>query len=100
VSTPPTPSPPPTYFVPGTPVALQNLTNQPKFNGLCGVVSAFDAGCDRYDVLINVDNAVGKRLVKVKAHNLVAQRTPPFDVAQPHRGPNVTQCVGVTHSSR
>jgi hypothetical protein len=51
---------------------LQGLANQPDFNGLCGVVSAFDADCGRYNVMIEIGPNAARKLVKVKAHNIVA----------------------------
>lgn len=66
-------APPQTSFGPGTPVVLQNLANQPGFNGLRGVVSGFDADCERYNVMIEIGPHAARRLVKVKANNLVAQ---------------------------
>merc|ERR1712118_577399 len=44
---------PAAYFKPGTPVVLQGLASQSDFNGLRGVVSAFDADCGRYNVMID-----------------------------------------------
>jgi len=66
-------APPQTSFGPGTPVVLQNLASQPGFNGLRGVVSGFDADCERYNVMIEIGPHAVRRLVKVKASNLVAQ---------------------------
>jgi len=58
------------YLVPGTPVVLQGLANQPDFNGLHGVVNAFDADCGRYNVMIEIGPNAQRRLVKVKSQNL------------------------------
>jgi len=77
----PMPPPPPTCFVPGTPVVLQGLSNQSNFNGLSGVVSSFDADCGRYNVMIEIGPNGAKRLVKVKFQNLIlAQQS---SVSQP-----------------
>jgi len=71
---------PPAYFMPGMHVVLQGLASQPDFNGLRGVVSAFDAECGRYNVMIEIGPNALKRLVKVKCQNLV----PAQPMAQPH----------------
>jgi len=73
VSTPPVPldGPPPAYLTPGTPVVLQGLANQPDFNGLRGVVSAFDANCGRYNIIIEIGPNAARRIVKVKQQNLL-----------------------------
>merc|ERR1712196_57897 len=60
----------PAYFAPGASVVLQGLANQPDFNGLCGIVSAFDAVCGRYNVLIEIGPNARKQMVKVKSSNL------------------------------
>merc|ERR1712124_153875 len=62
---------PPAYFMPGMHVVLQGLASQPDFNGLRGVVSAFDAECGRYNVMIEIGPNALKRLVKVKCQNLI-----------------------------
>jgi hypothetical protein len=60
----------PLPFLPGTPIVLQGLASQPDFNGLHGVVSAFDEECGRYNVMIEIGPNAVKRLVKVKSQNL------------------------------
>lgn len=95
VSTPP--MPPPTHFVPGTPVVLQGLLSQANFNGLPGVVSSFDADCGRYNVMVEVAPNTSRRLVKVKSHNLAAQQ---FAAPQPQCCPHQQQSVVVSHPSK
>jgi len=73
---------PATYFTPGTPVVLQGLASQPDFNGLHGVVSAFDAKCGRYNVMIEIGPNAIRRLVKVKFQNLLLAQ--PSLLPQPH----------------
>jgi len=74
-----------TYFMPGTPVVLQGLSSQPDFNGLHGVVSAFDANCGRYNVMIETGPNAVRRLVKVKFQNLLLAQ--PLLPPQPHGCP-------------
>lgn len=57
-------------FVPGTPVMLTGLANQPDFNGLRGTVSSFDADSSRYNILLDVGPNTTRRMVKVKFQNL------------------------------
>jgi hypothetical protein len=64
-------SPAPPHFMPGTHVVLQGLESQPDFNGLCGIVNAFDAKCGRYNVIIEIGANAIKRMVKVKVQNLL-----------------------------
>jgi len=59
------------YFAPGTSVVLQGLASQPQFNGLHGIVSAFDADTGRYNIMIEIGPNAAKRLVKVKFQNLI-----------------------------
>jgi hypothetical protein len=69
------------YFAPGTSVVLQGLASQPEFNGLRGTVSAFDAACGRYNVMVEFGPNAVKRLVKIKFQNLVPEQ--PMAVPQP-----------------
>jgi hypothetical protein len=86
---PPTQPQGPSYLVPGTPVVLQGLANQPDFNGLQGIVSAFDAECGRYNVMIEIGPNAHRRLVKVKSQNL----QPAQSFAQvPHGSPGQLPC--------
>jgi hypothetical protein len=75
------------YLVPGTPVVLQGLANQPDFNGLHGVVNTFDAECGRYNVMIEIGPNAHRRLVKVKSQNLQPAQSlaqvPPASAGQP-----------------
>jgi hypothetical protein len=89
--------PPPTHFVPGTPVVLQGLLSQANFNGLPGVVSSFDADCGRYNVMVEVAPNTSRRLVKVKSHNLAAQQ---FAAPQPQCCPHQQQPMVVSHPSK
>jgi len=72
-STPPRPPalPAPPQFMPGTHVLLQGLAHQPDFNGLSGIVSAFDVSCGRYNVLIEIGPDRPRQMVKVKFQNLL-----------------------------
>jgi len=83
-SAPPMPpqGPLPACFMPGTSVVLQGLANQPDFNGLPGIVSAFDADCGRYNVMIEIGPNAVRRLVKVKSQNLLLAQS--LFPAQPH----------------
>jgi len=74
-STPPklSSSPAQPQIMPGTHVVLQGLENQPDFNGLCGIVSAFDAKCGRYNIIIEIGANATRRMVKVKFQNLLLQ---------------------------
>jgi hypothetical protein len=92
-STPPFSSsaPPPPQFMPGTHVVLQGLASQPDFNGLSGIVNAFDAKCGRYNVIIETGPNAGRRMVKVKFQNLLAQ---------PPCAPGPVPQQAVSHPSR
>jgi len=83
--------------MPGTPVVLQGLANQPDFNGLHGVVNAFDADCGRYNILIETGPNALKRMVKVKSQNLLAQ---PLLATQPPCFPLVQQSVVLNRPGR
>lgn len=56
---------------PGTPVVLSGLENQPKCNGLHGLVSDFDTVHSRYNVVIEIGPNAQKSVFKVKPHNLL-----------------------------
>merc|ERR1719456_1795261 len=81
----PPPGPPPRMAL-GTPVVVCGLVNQPAFNGLHGVVSAFDEQCGRYNIMLDM-GAGNQRMVKLKAENLVVSQPPlmtmPPQVQQP-----------------
>jgi hypothetical protein len=81
------------YFAPGMSVVLQGLASQPQFNGLQGTVTAFDADCGRYNVMIEIGPNALKRLVKVKFHNLVP--TQPMLMQQPPCYPPAQQPVAM-----
>jgi hypothetical protein len=94
----PPPASPPAYFMPGTPVVLQGLTNQPDFNGLHGVVSAFDADCGRYNVMVEIGPNALKRLVKIKFQNLIP--APQWSMPHPPCSPPVHQSVGMSRPAK
>jgi len=77
---------PPAWWAPGAPamnmpppiwpamtsVVVVGLTNQPGFNGLCGIINSFDVETGRYNV--QLDMGSGKqRMAKLKSENLVPQ---------------------------
>eukprot|EP00746_Dinoflagellata_sp_MGD_P162893 gnl/MRDRNA2_/MRDRNA2_90637_c0_seq1.p1 gnl/MRDRNA2_/MRDRNA2_90637_c0~~gnl/MRDRNA2_/MRDRNA2_90637_c0_seq1.p1 ORF type:complete len:503 (+),score=121.42 gnl/MRDRNA2_/MRDRNA2_90637_c0_seq1:86-1510(+) len=86
------------YFAPGTSVVLQGLASQPDFNGLHGIVSAFDADCGRYNIMIEIGPNALKRLVKVKFQNLVP--TQPMLMAQPPCYPPAQQPVAMNRPAK
>jgi hypothetical protein len=59
----------------GTAVETDGLTQQPSFNGLTGIVQAWDPLMRRYDVLL--DTPAGRRHVKLKRGNLRLRPPPP-----------------------
>jgi hypothetical protein len=81
------------YFAPGMSVVLQGLASQPEFNGLHGTVSAFDADCGRYNVMIEIGPNAVKKLVKLKPQNLVPSQ--PMLVPQPPCYPPAQQPVAM-----
>jgi hypothetical protein len=73
-------------WMPGAPVILHGLANQPAFNGLHGTVSSFDSACGRYNISLEV--APNKQqMVKVKSQNLLPATQPS---AQPFHKSSLT----------
>jgi len=64
----------------GAEVAIQDLTRLPEFNGLAGVVQAWDAEAGRYHVMLSgMAGVCDSRLVKVKRENIRLLIPPPPD---------------------
>lgn len=55
---------------PGTEVVIQGLTRSPTFNGLTGVVHAFDEQSGRYDILLVSPDGFAHQWAKIKGENL------------------------------
>eukprot|EP00746_Dinoflagellata_sp_MGD_P083799 gnl/MRDRNA2_/MRDRNA2_33323_c0_seq2.p1 gnl/MRDRNA2_/MRDRNA2_33323_c0~~gnl/MRDRNA2_/MRDRNA2_33323_c0_seq2.p1 ORF type:complete len:452 (-),score=114.49 gnl/MRDRNA2_/MRDRNA2_33323_c0_seq2:337-1692(-) len=97
VSMPPVPMPPggpPPRMAVGTAVVVCGLVNQPAFNGKHGTVSAFDESCGRYDIMLDMGAGSPKKMVKLKAENLVISQAPLMPMqsqVQPPMQPQVTQ---------
>jgi len=60
----------PMEYALGTEVVIDGLIKAPAFNGAVGSVQSWDAGTERYDILLTYATASGHRWAKVKAENL------------------------------
>jgi len=91
-------APPPPCFMSGTTVMLHGLASQPQFNGRLGIVSAFDANCGRYNIMLELAPNAPWHMVKVKSQNLfLAQPSLP---PQPPCCPQGQQPMAKSHLAK